>query len=85
LEEDILSLKKQGVQTIVSLLDRNEIYELGLENESELCLKHGIEFITFPIIDRNVPKPDSKFHNFIGQLKEKYLSEGKWSFIAAWE
>jgi hypothetical protein len=49
LEEDILSLKKQGVQTIVSLLDRNEIYELGLENESELCLKHGIEFITFPI------------------------------------
>jgi protein-tyrosine phosphatase len=76
LEEDILSLKKQGVQTIVSLLDRNEIYELGLENESELCLKHGIEFITFPIIDRNVPKPDSKFHNFIGQLKEK-ISVGR--------
>jgi hypothetical protein len=44
LEEDILSLKKQGVQTIVSLLDRNEIHELGLEKEAELCLQNGIEY-----------------------------------------
>lgn len=52
-----------------------EIYELGLERESELCLKHGIEYINFPIADRNVPKLDSRFHNFIDQLKEK-LSTG---------
>jgi protein-tyrosine phosphatase len=71
LEEDILSLKKQGVQIIISLLDRNEICELGLEKESELCLKHGIEYINFPIVDRNVPKPDSIFNNFINQVKEK--------------
>jgi protein-tyrosine phosphatase len=71
LEEDILSLKKQGVQTIVSLLDRDEIYELGLEKESELCLKNGIECINFPIADRNTPKADAGFHNFIGQLKKK--------------
>ncbi|HWK07884.1 MAG TPA: protein-tyrosine phosphatase family protein [Puia sp.] len=71
LEEDILSLKKQGVQTIVSLLDRNEIYELGLEKEPELCLQNGIEYVNFPIADRNVPKSDPGFHNFIGQLKEK--------------
>jgi len=71
LEEDILTLKRQSAQTIVSLLDRNEIYELGLEKESELCLKHGIEYINFPIADRNVPKLDSRFHNFIDQLKEK--------------
>ena len=74
LEEDVLSLKKQGVQTIVSLLDRNEIYELGLENELERCSKHGIEFINFPIIDRNVPKLDSEFHKFIGQLREKIVA-----------
>jgi protein-tyrosine phosphatase len=71
LEEEILSLKRQGVQIIVSLLDRNEIYELGLEKEPELCLNHGIEYINLPIVDRNVPKPDSGIHNFIGQLKEK--------------
>lgn len=71
LEEDILSLKRQGVQIIISLLDRNEIYELSLEKESELCSKHGIEYINFPIVDRNVPKPDFVFHNFIAQLKEK--------------
>src|ERR1700754_2314975 len=71
LEEDILSLKKQGVQIIVSLLDLNEIYELGLENELVLCLKNSIEYVNFPIPDRNVPKTDAAFKNFIGQLKEK--------------
>jgi protein-tyrosine phosphatase len=76
LEEDILSLRKQGVQIIVSLLDRNEIYELGLEKESKLCLKNGIDYINFPIADRNVPKPYPEFHDFIGQLKEK-LSAGR--------
>ena len=76
LEEDIFSLRKQGVQIIVSLLDRNEIYELGLEKEPELCLKNGIEYMNFPIADRNVPKSYPEFHNFIGQLKEK-LSAGR--------
>jgi protein-tyrosine phosphatase len=71
LEEDILSLKRQGVQVIVSLLDRNEIHELGLEKEAERCLNHRIEYINFPIVDRNVPKLDFVFHNFITQLKEK--------------
>jgi protein-tyrosine phosphatase len=59
---------------IVSLLDRNEIYELGLENEPELCLKHDIEFIHFPIIDRTVPKQDVVFRDFITRLKGKISS-----------
>jgi protein-tyrosine phosphatase len=71
LEEDILTLKKQGVQTIVSLLGRNEIYELGLEKEPELCLKNDVEYINFPITDRKAPKADAGFYNFIGQLKVK--------------
>ena len=77
LEEDILSLKKQGVQTIVSLLDRNEIHELDLEKEAELCLQNGIEYVNFPIADRNVPNRDPGFNNFIGQLKEKISAGGQ--------
>jgi len=34
LEDEILSLKRQDVQVIVSLLERNEVYELGLEKEN---------------------------------------------------
>lgn len=71
LEDDILSLKRQGVETVVSLLEEEEIYELGLKMESELCLKHGIEYIHFPITDRNVPKTDILFYNLISQLKAK--------------
>ncbi len=74
LEEEILSLKRQNVQVIVSLLDQNEIYELGLEKEAEFCLNHGIGFINLPILDRKIPKPDSGFHNFIGQLTEKIFA-----------
>jgi protein-tyrosine phosphatase len=71
LEEDILNLKKQGVQILVSLLDRNEIYELGLEKEPELCLQSGIEYVNFAIADRDIPKSDNRFRHFVGQLKEK--------------
>jgi protein-tyrosine phosphatase len=76
LEEDILSLKKQGVQTIVSLLDRDETYELGLEKERELCLKNGIEYFNFPIADRNIPKLNTGFDNFVSQLRGK-ISAGR--------
>jgi protein-tyrosine phosphatase len=71
LEDEIINLKKQNVQIVVSLLEKDEITELGLRQEAELCLKHSIEYINFPIPDRGVPKQDNQFRNFINQLKEK--------------
>lgn len=71
LENEIISLKKQNVQVMISLLEQDESTELGLRQQAELCAKQGIEYINFPIPDRGIPRQDNKFRNFIIQLKEK--------------
>jgi protein-tyrosine phosphatase len=55
LEDEIAGWKEAGVDTVASLLEREEIAELGLGSEAELCRAKGIEFVSFPIPDRGVP------------------------------
>ena len=55
LEVDVAQWRASGVDLVVSLLEREEVAELGLQQESELCRVKGIEFLSFPIPDRGVP------------------------------
>jgi len=55
LEVDVAEWKTAGVDLVISLLEREEVSELGLQREAELCRACGIEFISFPIPDRGVP------------------------------
>jgi protein-tyrosine phosphatase len=55
LDDEITAWRADGVDTVVSLLEKEEIEELGLERESALCHEKGIDFIAFPIPDRGVP------------------------------
>jgi protein-tyrosine phosphatase len=71
LEEEILSAKKQGVKVIVSLLEKDEILELGLERQPAICAKHGIVYLHFPIPDRSIPDRDKNLHDLIKQVKER--------------
>jgi hypothetical protein len=48
--------KAAGLDVVVSLLEPDEISELGLRREAELCRAQGIAFISFPIADRGLPK-----------------------------
>ena len=56
LEVDVTDWRTSGVDLVVSLLEREEVSELGLQREAELCRACGIEFISFPIPDRGVPE-----------------------------
>jgi protein-tyrosine phosphatase len=56
LETEIAEWKVSGLDLIVSLLEREEISELGLQRESELCQAGGMQFVSFPIPDRGVPE-----------------------------
>jgi protein-tyrosine phosphatase len=56
LELDVTEWRSSGVDLVVSLLEREEVSELGLQREAELCRECGIEFISFPIPDRGVPE-----------------------------
>jgi protein-tyrosine phosphatase len=55
LEDEIHSWHEAGLDTIVSLLTPDEIEEFDLGTEERLSKAQGIEFISFPILDREVP------------------------------
>jgi protein-tyrosine phosphatase len=55
LEDEIAHWKHSGVGIVVSLLEREEIDDLGLGLETSLCEESGIEYISFPIPDRGLP------------------------------
>lgn len=55
LEEDIINFSNQKVTVLVSLLTKEENFDLGLQSKKQVCEKYAIDFISFPIIDRSVP------------------------------
>ncbi len=55
LEDEIKSWRVSGINTVVSLLTPSEIRELGLEDEPKVCQNSQIEYISYPICDRQVP------------------------------
>ncbi|MCP3465837.1 dual specificity protein phosphatase family protein [Bradyrhizobium sp. CCGUVB23] len=55
LDAEVNEWKRSGVDVVVSLLEHEEVYELGLQHEAELCRSSGIDFKSFPIPDRGLP------------------------------
>ncbi|WP_338760338.1 dual specificity protein phosphatase family protein [Bernardetia sp. ABR2-2B] len=55
LEEDIINFSNLKVTIVVSLLTKEEKFDLGLQNEKAICEKYEIDFISIPIIDRSIP------------------------------
>lgn len=55
LEDEIAHWRREGVGVVLSLLEAEEVTDLGLEDEASLCAQAGIRFLSFPIRDRGVP------------------------------
>ncbi len=55
LEDEIANWKREGISTVLSLLEQHEIDELGLQAEASLCSEQGIQYMSFPIPDRGIP------------------------------
>lgn len=77
LQGELLSVKQQGVDTVVSLLQATEVHELELDKEADICKQLGLYFISFPIPDRDIPPKSIKTNQFILQLKNGILSGKK--------
>ena len=65
---DIAAWKEAGIDVVVSLLEQQEISELGLDKESSSCEEEGIDFRSFPIADRGVPASRQKALQFLNSL-----------------
>jgi len=77
LEGEIQGLKDREIDCLVSLLERDEEWELGLEDEAATCRKSGIEFIGFPIKDVHTPVEDDQFIKLAKALAEKIRENQK--------
>jgi hypothetical protein len=60
LDEEVSGLRSEDVDIVVSLLEAEEVNEIGLREEERLCRSYGIEYISFPILDRGVPDSEQK-------------------------
>ena len=55
LRDEIAGWVTDRIDTVVNLLEPDEVKELELEDEAAICRECGIELISFPIPDRGVP------------------------------
>ena len=78
LSDEVSSWRDAGLNTIVSLLESHEVKELGLIEERALCLAAGIEFVSFPIVDRGVP---ASVHEMVRLVDNLVAAIGRGSAI----
>ena len=74
--EDIAALKAEGIHTVVSLLEADELIAEGLEHEAQLCEESNLQYLNFPIEDHQVPDDRDAAMAFIHSLKDE-LNQGK--------
>ncbi len=61
LVEEIASWQREGVNTVFSLLTPEEERDLDIVNEAAEAHSHGLRFLSFPILDRQVPASEREF------------------------
>jgi protein-tyrosine phosphatase len=76
IEDEAGGLRRAGIDIVVSLLEKNEAAQLGLDREGDAAEAKGIHFISFPIPDRGVPASISDVLSLFGNLA-RALEEGK--------
>jgi protein-tyrosine phosphatase len=76
LEDEVRAWRASGVDVAVSLLTNSEIADFDLGPEEEFCKATGMQFLSFPIVDRGVPSSRSASLDFVKKL-DSLLAEGK--------
>jgi len=71
LSDEMRRIKANGVDTVVSLLEPFEAEMLGLGDEHSLAKKAGIDFLSFPIPDTQVPPNVAAFRLFIDDIARR--------------
>lgn len=83
LENELVALKEQGVNVLVSLLEPSETEALGLHNEYIMADRHGIKFISHPVPDKGVPQHGESFLSLVLELRGNMM-EGMGVVVHCW-
>lgn len=76
LEDDLSGWKQAGADTVISLLTPEEEKDLDLRQEAGEAKRLGIEFVSFPVPDRQIPQSETKWAEVLEQVT-RVLMEGK--------
>lgn len=76
LVDEVKNWASLGVNIVVSLLEKEEFIALHLEEEQQVCENNAIEYINFPIKDRQVPESYLRTLKIVHYLVQK-ISENK--------
>ena len=76
LEDEVRAWRSAGIDAVVSTLTSDEIAELDLAEEAELCQANGVEFVAFPVEDRGLPSSITAAAELVRRLEEE-LAKGK--------
>ena len=71
LKDELLALKQGGIETLVSLLDKDEAAWLGLSKEGQMAEEVGLRFLSHPILDRHTPPSTGAFRKFVAGLADR--------------
>jgi protein-tyrosine phosphatase len=71
LKDELLELKRGGIEALVSLLERDEADMLGLGEEGLWAGTVGLQFIFHPIPDGHVPPNLADFQAFVSDLADR--------------
>jgi len=71
LQGELLQMKRGGIQTLVSLLGKDEAIMLGVAQEGPLAEKIGMRFLSHPIPDTHVPPNTAVFQKFVRALANR--------------
>jgi protein-tyrosine phosphatase len=76
LPDEIANWKRSGINAVVSLLTSEEERDLQLKDENREIRSQGMEFLSFPIPDREVPASETNLTQLLESVDQK-LSAGK--------
>jgi protein-tyrosine phosphatase len=76
LRDDIANWKRAGIDTVLSLLTPDEERDLDLRGEAAQAKSQGMEFDSFPIPDRQIPRSEAKLTGVL-EKANRTLSQGK--------
>ena len=68
IQDEFAGIAAYGIHRVVSLLEEPEAEEVGLGDEAVLCACYGMEFVSYPIVDRGLPESVEEFSRFIRGL-----------------
>jgi len=71
LQADLEAVRAEGIDILVSLLTRDDNEDLGLTEEGAIATQLGMQFVSYPILDRCTPSDPASFRRLVTSLRDQ--------------